>query len=44
VPSSAPAQFVIELSSGTVARVGVKIGDTITLPGDVLDAAHHAPD
>jgi uncharacterized protein len=43
ISSSAPAQYVIELSSGTVMRVGVKIGDTLTLPGDVLDAAHHPP-
>jgi len=44
ISSSAPAQYVIELSSGSVARVGVKIGDVLSLPGDVLDAAHHPPD
>jgi uncharacterized protein len=39
VASDAPAQYVIELNAGTAARVGVKVGDQLMLPGDVLSAA-----
>jgi uncharacterized protein len=38
VPSDAPAQYVIELNSGTTARLRVKVGDHLTLPNDVLNS------
>lgn len=37
VPSDVPAQYVIELNAGTVARLGVKVGDRLELPKDVLN-------
>jgi uncharacterized protein len=37
VPSDAPAQYVIELNAGTVARLGVKVGDRLDLPSDVVN-------
>jgi uncharacterized membrane protein (UPF0127 family) len=37
VASDTPAQYVIELNAGTVARVGVKVGDHLDLPKDVLN-------
>jgi uncharacterized protein len=39
VSSAVPAQYVIELNAGTANRVHVKIGDQLTLPGDVLSAS-----
>lgn len=43
VPSDAPAQYVIELNAGTVARLGVKVGDHLDLPKDVLNSASQPP-
>jgi hypothetical protein len=40
VRSTVPAQFIIELNPGTAERVGVKIGDTVTLPPDVQSDAN----
>jgi uncharacterized membrane protein (UPF0127 family) len=37
VASDAPAQYVIELNAGTAARLGVKVGDRLDLPKDVLN-------
>jgi uncharacterized membrane protein (UPF0127 family) len=37
VASDAPAQYAIELNAGTVARLNVKVGDRLDLPGDVLN-------
>lgn len=34
-PSAAPARYVLELSGGTAARMGLKTGDELTLAGDV---------
>lgn len=39
VPSDAPAQYVIELNAGTAARLGVKIGNHLNLPKEVLNSA-----
>jgi uncharacterized membrane protein (UPF0127 family) len=39
VPSSAPAQYAIELNTGTAERVGLKVGDTIKLPGNLPPAS-----
>ena len=43
VASDAPAQYVIELNAGTVARLGVKVGDHLDLPKDVLNSASQPP-
>ena len=32
VPSRFPAKYAIELNEGTAARVGVKVGDVLTVP------------
>jgi hypothetical protein len=39
VASDAPAQYVIELNAGTADRLGVKVGDHMDLPKDVLNQA-----
>ena len=36
VPSDAPARYTIELLGGTAANLGLKVGDHIALPPDVL--------
>jgi uncharacterized protein len=38
VPSDAPAQYTIELNAGTAARLGLKVGDVLTLPHDLPPA------
>ncbi len=40
--SDAPAQYVIELNAGTAARMGVKVGDRLDLPSDVLNQPKQA--
>jgi uncharacterized protein len=40
VSSHAVAKYTIELNAGTAARLGLKVGDHITLPPEVL---HPAP-
>ena len=32
-PSNAPARYVLELSAGTARRVGVRIGDELSIEG-----------
>ena len=34
-PSNAPARYVLELSAGTVNRIGVKVGDELKIDGDI---------
>lgn len=35
VPSSAPAQYVLEVNAGTVAKLGLKIGDKVVFEGGI---------
>ena len=34
-PSNAPTRYVLELSAGTVNRIGVKVGDELKIDGDI---------
>jgi len=34
-PSEAPARYVLELAAGTVRRIGAKVGDVLTVEGDM---------
>lgn len=34
-PSDAPAHYVLELPAGTARRIGVQVGDELTIEGDV---------
>lgn len=34
-PSDAPARYVLELSAGTAKRIGAKVGDELTIEGDM---------
>jgi uncharacterized membrane protein (UPF0127 family) len=36
-PSSAPARYVLELSAGTAARIGLQVGDELNIAGEVGD-------
>jgi uncharacterized membrane protein (UPF0127 family) len=36
-PSAGPARYVLELSAGTAARIGLKVGDELNIAGDVGD-------
>ncbi len=36
-PSAGPARYVLEVSAGTAARIGVQAGDQLTIAGDVGD-------
>lgn len=36
-PSAAPARYVLELSAGTAARIGLQVGDELNIAGDVGD-------
>ncbi|MEP7187210.1 MAG: DUF192 domain-containing protein [Rhodanobacter sp.] len=36
-PSAAPALYVLEVSAGTAARIGIELGDELKIGGDVGD-------